>query len=58
MISNLNETYNTKKVNAGYFFGITGIIIKIDNSIDKIESIIQDYFLTSDNAPAAFRYST
>lgn len=37
---------------------ITGIIIKIDNSIDKIESIIQDYFLTSDNAPAAFRYST
>lgn len=31
---------------------------KIDNSIDKIESIIQDYFLTSDNAPAAFRYPT
>lgn len=47
-----------KKVNAGYSEKITGIIIKIDNSIDKIESIIQDYFLTSDNAPAAFRYST
>ncbi len=50
--------HTIQKVNAGYSEKITGIIIKIDNSIDKIESIIQDYFLTSDNAPAAFRYST
>ena len=31
---------------------------RLSLTIDKIESIIQDYFLTSDNAPAAFRYPT